>query len=449
MGFRFIRRAMQAWMVAAICFAAPAPSGWLHQRFDDESTSSPTASPPTAATVAWGQSPKRARASSPRLVSRVLNGRSEPRRLQLIQQLASDSRFQREAVEEIVAASESYLERAAEIDSLPPSAAELLRLLGRIEHPATERLLVELLQHERLDIAMITADALGEFRRFDAIEPLTEQTEHPAYPEHYGFRFNLVRALLRMRHPDAIEFLGTLETTLDGQLRHELGKHLDEVTSDQFRGDNERFDAWRRETGRAAESAPLKLASQSGSNERMELAKSSYYGVPIHAQRLVFVIDISGSMNKSTYGGTRLSHAKRELVKTIRALPDDAEFTIIAYNELVLPWRADLVPAVEENKASALRYVAGLRTNKSTDTYAALRETFRLDSNLEAVFLLSDGRPNRGEITVPAAIVQDISRRNRRHNLLINTVGISVSGPTQEFMERLAETNAGTFRAVD
>ena len=454
MGFGLLNKVVLAWVVASFCLAIPFPPEWFDSAGQGDHVNSGFMT-----TFASAQPPQRARAvparssstrvASPRVITRVLNGRSEPARLQLIRQLANDPRGLLENIEEIVGASEMRLETAALIDPIPPTTFELLRLVARVEHPATERFLVGMLQHERSEIAMIATDVLGESRRFGAIESLKGQIERPEYPELYGFRFNLVRSLLRMSHPDAIEFLGTLEKQLDGQLRLELSQRLDEVSLEHFRGDAERFDAWQRQTARVPDSATIKLASESGSKEKLQLASSSYYGIPIHAKRLVFVIDCSGSMDDPAYGGTRLSHAKRELGRAIAALPNEAEFTILAFHELVFSWRTELVPATPENKAKAMRYVAGLTTAKATNTYSALREAMRVDSNLEAIFLISDGRPNRGEITAPAAIIQDITNRNQYQNLIIHTVGIAVSGPTQLFMEQLAETNAGMFRAVD
>ena len=50
---------------------------------------------------------------------------------------------------------------------------------------------------------------------------------HPEFSESYGFRFNLVRALAQMEHPDAVEFLTELQQQLDGQLHYQLQSALD------------------------------------------------------------------------------------------------------------------------------------------------------------------------------------------------------------------------------
>ena len=381
-------------------------------------------------------------------IARVLGGRSEARKLQAIALLEQNVRQRIAVHRELIRIARANADKATGVNEIPASTYPLIRLLGSIERPATEECLIELLDCKRTEIAMASADALGEFRRFGAIEALKKQTERPEYESSYGFRFNLIRALLRMRHPDALEVLGQWEPQLDGQLEYETERLLDEVTVDDFRGDQARFQAWQEATGRARTSEPMKLASSSGSQGRMRL-QPSYYGLPIHANRLVFVLDCSGSMNERTYRGNRLSDAKRELVATITSLPSDSEFTIVAYNELIRPWRSELTVATEENKAKAFQFINGLGCGKATDTYGALRHAFDLSSNLEAIYLLSDGRPNRGAITVPKLIVQDLTARNRLRHLTINTIGIGVAGPTEHFMRALAHQHSGEFRAVD
>ena len=405
---------------------------------------------PAVGQIAGGYRPSAvSRAMNPVTFRKILTGRNESHRLELVRRLVTDVETRSRANDEIVDGLRVWLDMAVSRDPLPPSVAESVRLLARMRGRGSDELLLETLGHDRLELAMLTADALGASRRLEFLGHLAQSREDPRYAVNYGFRFNLVRSLLRMRHPDAYEVLGRWERQLDGQLGHELGQQLDEVVREDFHGDDERFLAWKRQTGRAEDESRIRLASDSGSQAGIRLAPSHYYGIPIHAKRIAFVIDCSGSMNVPAYGGTRIGHAKRELVRAIGELPETAEFTVIAFHEQVFRWKADLVPASPENRAKAMRYVAALATMKSTNTYGALREAMGVSDDMEAIFLVSDGEPNRGEIRSPPLIVRDISARNEYRNLVIHSVGVAVSGPTQEFMRQLAENNAGEFRAID
>ena len=399
---------------------------------------------PRGGGAVWAQRPP-----SPRLIVRLLNGPDEARRVQAISAIHRNPAAWIPVVDQLVHAARLRLEKTSTAAEIPSSTFRLVRSLARIEHRDVDAFLTELLDCDRTEIAMSVADALGEFQRGELISALRQQTELPEFESHYGFRFNLVRALVRMKHPQAIEFLGELEPTLDGQLAYETGKQLDAVTADDFRGDEARFQAWKEKTGRARQSEPIQLVASSGSRQPIRLAESDYYGIPIHAKSVAFVLDCSGSMNDRTYHSTRLAEAKRELVRTIRSLPADAEFTIIIFNEMIHPWRHELTTASEENKASAFQFIRRVGCGKATNTYGALRRAIDLDDNLEAIYLLSDGRPNRGSITAPGMIVSDIATRNRFRHLVINTIGVAVRGVTESFMRALAEQNAGEFRAVD
>jgi Mg-chelatase subunit ChlD len=68
---------------------------------------------------------------------------------------------------------------------------------------------------------------------------------------------------------------------------------------------------------------------------------------------------------------------------------------------------------------------------------------------LEAVYLLTDGRPTEGPVIAPPAIVNDILHRNRFRHLNFNTIGVSVRGATEEFLKALADESGGEFRALN
>ncbi len=143
---------------------------------------------------------------------------------------------------------------------------------------------------------------------------------------------------------------------------------------------------------------------------------------------------------------TRLARAKLELVTAIKDLPEDTEFAIAFYESSVRMWRDVLVQATEDNKLEAIKFVQKLGYGDRTNTYAALRNSLDFDQELEAVFLLTDGRPTTGQLTAPAQIVPDIIHRNRFRHLNFNTIGIAVQGSTETFLRTLAEQTNGEFR---
>ena len=149
----------------------------------------------------------------------------------------------------------------------------------------------------------------------------------------YGFRFNLVRSFAQMEHPDAVDFLCELRRTLDGQLRFQIENVLKDVTVAHFQGDDQRFAQFEKQE--RGEQIFKPAAFEPASLNRMKLERQQYYGIDIHARRLMFIIDRSGSMKDYWGGMSRLERAKGELIRAITELPEDSEFAIIFYDTAV------------------------------------------------------------------------------------------------------------------
>ncbi len=225
-------------------------------------------------------------------------------------------------------------------------------------------------------------------------------------------------------------------------MRHELNQQLEKVDIDDFRGDEVRLAAWTE----ARTPKLFKAASDANSYDGIKLGRNQYYGIDIHAKRLLFMLDQSGSMNEFAASGTRLMSAKHQLVDAINGLPEDAEFGILFFDEVVRPWREELVYATEENKQEAFQFIRKIQAGKSTNTYEALRRALEFDDQLETLFLLTDGKPTAGKIISPGGIISDILRRNQMRHLTINTIGIAVEGKTESFLRTLSEKTNGEFR---
>jgi hypothetical protein len=358
--------------------------------------------------------------------------------------------------------------------SMPPiSVIGQMYLIGSTDRPEAQECLVKLLQSSHAGVSMIAADVLGKNKYVDSIDAIAKQKSDPQFAKRYGYRFNLVRSLAQMEHPQAIETLTSWRSSFDGQLRHEIDELLSKVTEKDFGDDKQRYDAWKiamslpsttssalqedGEEGVMAELDPdqpqivLQPSSvSSDSLDRLKLSKKrQYYGMELHAKRLMFIIDHSGSMEAYSQGMTRLQRAKIELIRVITDLDPDTEFAIMFYETVVRTWRERLVIASDENKLEAIQFIKRLKYGDRTNTYTALRNAIEYSDDLEAVYLLTDGQPTEGPIIAPPAIVLDILHRNRFRHLNFNTIGVAVSGPTETFLKTLASESGGEFRALN
>ncbi|QEG02499.1 von Willebrand factor type A domain protein [Stieleria maiorica] len=415
---------------------------------------------------------------------RLLIGRHDQARVAALQSIPSDFQSRLYALPIIINALETLrkdgrFDRAEQLGQpeLPGGVRMMIDFVGTIDRPEATQGLVELLPCERVTWAMAAIGTLSKNQHHAAIDDLIGLIESEHFENSYGFRFTLARGLKQMNHPDAWEGLAKLFDRVDGQLAHRLDQEFQDITEDDFGGDAKRFQAWRGLVGLSAENdspEPDGLAkanailSQDGKSsmplpERMglqpsksaasyarekRLKPSHYYGIDIFAKRLLFVIDRSGSMRTVVGGRARIQRAKMELITAINGLDEQCEFGILVFDNEVRAWREDLVQATEENKRNATRFVEYLSAGRSTNTYAALRQSLSFDPQLEAVFLLTDGEPTAGQIVNPSAILLDILRRNEVHNVTINTIAIAVEPLMATFLRNLSEPSNGEFREV-
>jgi hypothetical protein len=113
---------------------------------------------------------------------------------------------------------------------------------------------------------------------------------------------------------------------------------------------------------------------------------------------VIFVIDISGSMQQSAYtiengysNPPKIVPAKRELRSAIRALPKHWTFDIVAYDDNTFLWRSEMTLASDEAKASAEAWVEALQPFGATGTGPAVSLALALDRENQYLVLLTDG----------------------------------------------------------
>ena len=220
-----------------------------------------------------------------------------------------------------------------------------------------------------------------------------------------------------------------------------------------------------------------KPASAAGSGT----VASGFCGIPVEGTRVVFVLDLSGSMQwnmdsqdkdgKKTLT-KRVDFAKRELIRAMDQISPNAQFNLVTFNgnPKCEEWKKELVPANERNREAFKKYVEGLRADGGTNLWSGLEAALKLKSlvlgnryttNIDELFILSDGAPTVGEVQDPIEILKLVQACNRFANVRINTIFISSATPPeamqaqpkmaispQELMRRMAEQNGGKFKEL-
>ena len=285
---------------------------------------------------------------------------------------------------------------------------------------------------------------------------------------------NTVPALIKILERYAAEPQNIRSGRLSGRLRVRTHEVLAALTGARIPADQPA--AWRNfwETNKDKfELAKLKPQDKKPSGTK----GGGFFDIPVQGKRVVFVIDISGSMQqpmrargngRTVAGGAgasarKIAILKRELWKAIKALPSDTKFNVVYYNHKTDQWSKKLVAASNPTKRRFKSWLDQQKAEGGTNIFDAMKLALKIkslvygqhyDSNVDELFLLSDGVPTAGEITDPNAILRTITETNKFSRVKINTVylegrnggrrpggGRGVSG--SQLMKLIAKQNGG------
>lgn len=209
----------------------------------------------------------------------------------------------------------------------------------------------------------------------------------------------------------------------------------------------------------------------------MVSSSQTFYGLKTEGQKVLFVVDISGSMEGKDEGNlmdrvtaqatqtggtmvggaiggsvgsfigkqtaseaTKLGGAKRELIPALQGLPESSSFSIITFGNDTKEWYRGMVPATGSNRNLAVAFVKSLEANGGTPASQALAKAFD-EKDASLIFFVSDGQPTDGS---PAQILDQVRSLNGTHHIKVSTVGL---GDDQDatFLDQLAVQNGGQY----
>jgi hypothetical protein len=207
------------------------------------------------------------------------------------------------------------------------------------------------------------------------------------------------------------------------------------------------------------------------------MKKDTYYGIQTSGKKIVFVIDVSGSMEGRNEGNvsdklrsaamgqvgdtlgrkiggrlggalssgvksetTKLASAKRELKPAIMGLDETTSFTILVFSDKVTNWKDEVVIATDGNKGVGYAYVSQLSSNGGTSALAALKKAFTV-KGVDTVFFLSDGQPSDAGTD---KILSEVDKINKKKRVTIHAIGLG-DDKDEKFMKALAEDNGGKY----
>lgn len=262
----------------------------------------------------------------------------------------------------------------------------------------------------------------------------------------------------------AVEALVDLLRRVDGRLQEDVDAALKVLTGFTFHGDAKLWKSW----WEGNKDRLLEVIKEKQKDFAQRGAKTtSFYGIETKSKRIMFIIDISGSMKapagragynmdpKAPKSGTRLDQAKYELKKAIMQLRKKATFGVIYFHHLVKLYRNQLMQAHRGTQRGTAAWVDTLKAEGMTNIFDALDRAFQLagqnfDRNyqskvgIDTIFFLTDGGPTHGRITDPGKILHEVSNRNKLRKIVIHCIGLG-EGINAQFLGQLATQNGGKF----
>lgn len=164
------------------------------------------------------------------------------------------------------------------------------------------------------------------------------------------------------------------------------------------------------------------------------------FETPPAGSEVLYIIDVSGSMNEAVGGSTRIALVLAALSDAITRLPSTVKFTVTTFSADV-DWTApglQLEFATDANKQAMKNQIATFSAIGSGTNYeAALRTPFLYSSKPTITYFLTDGQPTAGgdfsdEVSLLAA-----------NGIHVNTIGVDLSIDAEAVLSDIAAKTKG------
>jgi hypothetical protein len=261
--------------------------------------------------------------------------------------------------------------------------------------------------------------------------------------------------------------------TEGGRLQREIHKALKAVTNETIGLNVNTWRSWWK-TQRPRGIPPPLPQTHNPADDRYappkrpgEPEEPSYYGARLFSESLLFVLDVSKSMESTIEvpkdaqeklgvipKGQRIDVAKAAAKTAIERLDPRARFNVVFFSTRVRPWKDVLVGASGHAQA-AISAIMGAGLEDETNIFGALKaavglheqDTLQagLDPIPDTIYFLTDGTPTRGEITDKDTILSWMRDMNRFAKVELNVIAMGTLGIDIAFLSALASENDGLF----
>ncbi len=178
------------------------------------------------------------------------------------------------------------------------------------------------------------------------------------------------------------------------------------------------------------------------------VSKSTFYGLSLDSDSVVFVIEKSGSMGANAPAddtmdtpGTRLDQALNNATRAIELLDDHAIANVVMFSSGVRTWKKDPVELKKKNRKDLYEFLNAQRPDGGANLFDGLEKAL-LQEGVDRIMLLSDGSPGSGKFITTPDILREVRRLNQSKRIAIDCVSL---GMRSDLLRRLAEENGGRY----
>ncbi len=343
-------------------------------------------------------------------------------------------------------------------DSTSEDLRELVAAAAwRLRGPVMIEQLGRTLKSERSPIVL--AAAISSVRAIELTQHRAAIVEYVKHA-HWRVRLAAVSTVAAWDVFDAVESLVELLAD-EGQLRAEVNDALITLTGVDKHGDHATWYEWLESEGRRVLDEPpvrtQRLAALDAAR-RSPQTRVMFYGVPVVSRRVIFVVDVSGSMLEKAewrpeselprpVGDLKIDVARYELKRAIDRLPSEAMFNVVAFNTKMY-WASDgMMQGEADDKKMCLEWIDRWKPEGGTNSHGALIRALEIAGAhkqrlaADTIYFISDGKPTLG---TPEWILGKVREKNPHAKVVIHGIAVGVSAD-RGFMEALAEENAGSY----
>ena len=169
-----------------------------------------------------------------------------------------------------------------------------------------------------------------------------------------------------------------------------------------------------------------------------EVGTTTFFGAKQTAQKVVFVVDNSNSMTNGKF-----ETALNELSKTVGNLTPQQKFHVIFFSDTAYMMFhpkpvTKLLPATEENKDRLRQWLYTVEMCLKTKGAEAMNAALMLKPDV--IYVLGDGAFTDN--------TTDLLTAPHRRKIVVNTLGMQVSGKGSDQLKAIARANKGKYRDV-